>query len=282
MAGAPASVPVALLRASGGLEQAQEYTELGYRLAQAGAVFVPERRARSVHIGRAAAEPDRSYLAERVPTLRRLRRQPRRTYLVPYVEVVVPVGDAAVQDVRATVDGLLASDLHDIVVIVAGLPHGGGGRRLIRDAYAGETRVVFAEHVPDPRLAVPFRFLCPPGWVPSRETLGSIVAFADRKALGVLSLALDEQEGVVSARLERTAAVNRARHLVRPGDDLDDLVHETFATLWEAGETWGIVRPEAAAPAPRPERRRPDEKREPVRRIRDPLRRRLVGLLTRT
>jgi hypothetical protein len=200
---------------------------------------------------------------------------------VPYVEVVVSVGGADVEDVRATVDGLLASDLRDIVVIVAGLPHG-GGPRLIREAYSEESRVIFAEHVPDPAFAVPFRFHCPAGWVPSRESLGSIIAFADRKSLGVLSPALDEREDVVSARLERTAAVNRARHLARPGEALDDLVHETFGTLWEAGETWGIVRPDAAVPAPRPEAGRPEERRQAARRIRDPLRRRLAGLLTRT
>ncbi|GAA1291520.1 hypothetical protein Psi02_35950 [Planotetraspora silvatica] len=277
MVGVPASVPADLLRASGGWQPSGEYTELGYRLAQAGAVFLAERHARSVRIG-TAAEPDRSYLAEHVPTLRRLRRQPRRTHLVPYVEAVVPVGDAAAEDVRATVDGLLASDLHDIVVIVAGPPPGDGAQA-IQEAYAGRSRVVFAGDAPGPASqSVPFRFHCPPGWVPSPQTLGSIVAFADRKALGVLSLALDEREGVVSARLERTAAMNRARLLARPGEDLDDLVHETFGTLWEAGETWGI----AAASAPRPETSRPEQPREAARRSRNPLRRVLVGLLTRT
>ncbi|GAA4581134.1 hypothetical protein GCM10023194_11460 [Planotetraspora phitsanulokensis] len=280
MGGAPASVPATLLRASGGIQPAQEYLELGYRLAQAGAVFVAERSARSVRVGGPVAGPDRSYLAERVPSMRRLRRRPGRTYLVPYVEAVVPAEGAAVQDVRATVDGLLASDLPDVVVIVAGLPR--GGARMIRDAYAGETRVSFAGHVPDPELPVPFRFHCPPGWVPSRKTLESILAFAERRGLGVLSLALDEQEGVVSARLERTAAVNRARRLALPGDDLDDLVHETFATLWEAGETWGIVRREAPAPAPPQETGHDGRKREPARPIRTSLRRVLIPLLTRT
>ncbi|GII29514.1 hypothetical protein Pmi06nite_29560 [Planotetraspora mira] len=275
MVGVPASVPAALLRASGGWQPSGEYTELGYRLALAGAVFVAERHARSVHTG-TPAEPDRSYLAEHVPTLRRLRKQ-RRTHLVPYVEAVVPVGDAAAEDVRATVDGLLASDLHDIVVIVAGPPT--TGVRAIREAYAGRSRVVFAEDAPGmASRSVPFRFHCPPGWVPSPQTLRSIVAFADRKALGVLSLALDEREGVVSARLERTAAMNRARLLARPGEDLDDLVHETFGTLWEAGETWGI----APASAPRPETSRPGQRRVAARRSRNPLRRGLVGLLTRT
>lgn len=271
MVGATASLPAGLLRDAGGLDSSLvlgEDTELGYRLAQAGAVFVPDRRARCLHLGRSTVmrrEPDVKrhnwpYLAERVPAFRWLRRHPHRTYLVPYVEVVVEVGDASFEEVRATVDGVLAGRLPDVRVTVVG-PWGrlGGGRRdplgdpaldlrLVLACYQGEPRVRFREAVPDDCFPTPFRFRCPAGWVPSRGTIGSIIKHADRQRLGVVSLALDERPDgeIVHARLERTAALNRARRCAGPGDDLGDLVHEMFGTVWDAGDRWGLL---PAAPA---------------------------------
>ncbi|KAB8186666.1 glycosyltransferase [Microbispora catharanthi] len=266
MVGATASLPARLLRAAGGLDASLvlgEDTELGYRLAQAGAVFVPDRRSRCWHLGRSTVmrrEPDVKrhnwpHLAERVPSFRWLRRHPHRTYLVPYVEVVVEVGDASFEEVRATVDAVLAGRLPDVRVTVVG-PWGrlGGGRRdplgdpsldlrLVLACYQGEPRVRFREAVPDDCFPVPFRFHCPPGWVPSRGTIGSVVKHADRQRLGIVSLALDEREDgrVVHARLERTAAMSRARHCAGPGDDLGDLVHEMYGTVWDAGDKWGFL-----------------------------------------
>ncbi|MEU8274164.1 glycosyltransferase family 2 protein [Microbispora bryophytorum] len=279
MVGATASLPARLLRAAGGLDASLvlgEDTELGYRLAQAGAVFVPDRLSRCWHLGRSTVmrrEPDVKrhnwpHLAERVPSFRWLRRHPQRTYLVPYVEVVVEVGDASFEEVRATVDAVLAGRLPDVRVTVVG-PWGrlGGGRRdplgdpsldlrLVLACYQGEPRVRFREAVPDDCFPVPFRFHCPPGWVPSRGTIGSVVKHADRQRLGIVSLALDEREDgrVVHARLERTAAIRRARHCAGPGDDLGDLVHEMHGTVWDAGDKWGFLPAKLAAttapPAP--------------------------------
>jgi glycosyltransferase involved in cell wall biosynthesis len=276
--GATASLPAALLRAAGGMDRALvlgEDTELGYRLAQAGAVFVAEREARSRHLGestvmRREQEVKRHnwpYLAERVPAFRWLRAHPHRRYLVPYVEVVVKAGDASFEDVRATVDAVLASRLPDVSVKLVGpWSRLSGGRRdplgdpaldlrLVRACYEGEPRVAFSERVPGTCFPAPFRLHCPPGWTPARSTIGSLVKFADKQGLGVVSLALHEREDgeVVHARLERTAALNRARWCAKPGDDLDDLVHEMFGTLWDAGDKWGLVPAEDKAP-PGPDR----------------------------
>ncbi|ETK33226.1 glycosyltransferase family 2 protein, partial [Microbispora sp. ATCC PTA-5024] len=273
--GATASLPAALLRAAGGMDRALvmgEDTELGYRLAQAGAVFVGEREARGRHIGDSTVmrrEQDVKrhnwpYLAERIPVFRWLRAHPNRRYLVPYVEVVVTATDASFEEVRATVDAVLAGKLPDVVVKIVGpWSRLGGGRRdplgdpaldlrLVRACYEGEPRVSFAESLPEHCFPVPFRLHCPPGWTPGRSTIGSLVKFADRQGLGVLSLALDERErdGVVHARLERTAAVARARWCAGPGDALDDLVHAMFGTLWDAGEKWGLTLADAPPPPP--------------------------------
>ncbi|MEW9526907.1 glycosyltransferase family 2 protein [Microbispora sp. NPDC049125] len=282
MVGATASLPAALLRAVGGMDRALalgEDTELGYRLSQAGAVFVAEREARSWHLGDSTVmrrEQDVKrhnwpYLAERVPSFRWLRRHSQRGYLVPYVEVVVEAEHASFEEVRATVDGVLASRLPDVAVKIVG-PWGRltGGRRdplgdplldlrLVRACYEGEPRVGFVETLPRHCFPVPFRLHCPAGWVPSRGTIGSIVKFADKEGLGVLSLALEEREDgrIVDARLERTAAVARAHWCATPGkgpgEETDDLVHEMFGTLWDAGAKWGLAPAEpSASPAPGP------------------------------
>ncbi|GLW96243.1 glycosyltransferase [Microtetraspora sp. NBRC 16547] len=267
--GATSSLPAELLRAVGGMDESLplgEDTELGYRLAQAGAVFVPDRAARAWHLGGSTVmrrEPEVKrhnwpYLGERVPSFRWLRRSPGRGYRVPYVEAVVDARDASLEEVRATVDGLLASWTPDVSVRITGpWSRLGDGRRaplddsdldlrLIGAGYEGDPRVTLTEDLPESCFPTPFRFHCPAGWVPGQAALGRLVAFADRNTLGVLSLALDERDEVVHARLERTAALSRARLVAEPGEDLDDVIHEVFGTLWDVGEKWGIVRSESA------------------------------------
>ncbi|WP_067174950.1 glycosyltransferase [Microtetraspora niveoalba] len=267
--GAAASLPAELFRAAGGMDESLplgEDTELGYRLAQAGAVFVPDRAARAWRLGGSAVmrreqevkRHNRPYLGERVPSFRWLRATPGRGYRVPYVEAVVDARGASLEEVRATVDGLLASWTPDVSVRITG-PWSGLGEarraplddpdldlRLIRALYEADARVTLADDLPESCFPTPFRFHCPAGWVPGQDALGRLVAFADRNTLGVLSLALDEGDDVVRARLERTAALSRARLVAEPGEDLDDVVHEVYGTLWDVGEKWGVVRAEAA------------------------------------
>ncbi|WP_271216640.1 glycosyltransferase family 2 protein [Streptosporangium carneum] len=129
--GATVSLPAALLREAGGMDTSLalgEDTELGYRLTQTGAVFVPDQEALSWHLGvttamRRPGEVRRHndpFIADRVPYRRNLRTDPGRQWLVPYVEVVVDAEDASFEDVRASVDGALASTLADVSVVVTG------------------------------------------------------------------------------------------------------------------------------------------------------------------
>ena len=53
--------------------------------------------------------------------------------------------------------------------------------------------------------------------------------------------------GIVAARLERTAAFARAEIAREEGEDLVDVVEETFGTIWVDGESYGFV-PAAEAP----------------------------------
>ncbi|WP_449064455.1 glycosyltransferase family 2 protein [Planomonospora algeriensis] len=262
--GATTSVPSALLRAAGGVNTSLnmgEDTELGYRLAQAGAVFVPDPQARSWHLGPSTVmlrekEVHRhnwSVLPDLVPDLRWLRGHPRRSWLVPYVDVVVDARGASYEDVRATVDAALAGTLADVsVTVLAPWRELGEGRhpslddpaldlRLVRNLYAHEPRVSLAERVPATSAPAPFRLTCPAGRVLGPDSLAKLVQAAQQEGYGLLNVVLDElPDGVRTMRLERTAAFARAA-LFSGGQPSDEAVRELFGTLWLSADEFGVT-----------------------------------------
>ncbi|WP_214106478.1 glycosyltransferase [Acrocarpospora catenulata] len=267
--GGTASVRAGLLREVGGMDTGLvlgEDTELGYRLTQAGAVFVPERAARCWHLGQTTAmtrqEEVRAfnapYVADRIPYRRWLRTDPGRQWLVPYVAAVVEAR-GAYPDVRATVDSLLASTLPDVrVTLVGPWPELTGERRrplddplldlrLLQATYGHDGRVVLAEA--EPPTTAPFVFRCPSGWAVGPETLDRLVRRAEDEDSGVRCLALTEERGeVLAARLERTAAVSRARRVAAPFEDLDDVIAKISDVTWHDGEEYGMLAPGTAYP----------------------------------
>ncbi|MGV9776369.1 glycosyltransferase family 2 protein [Streptosporangium sp. NPDC003464] len=290
--GGATSVNAALLAQAGPMDTELilgQDTEMGYRLAQAGAVFVPEPLARAFHLGptmrmRDKAPIDRvshAFVADRIPAYRWLRSHPARQWKVPYLEVVVePAGRAGgaadgpaygYDEVRATVDAVLAGTLPDVVVTVTGpwdrvraegrapLRNPDLDLALILGHYAHEGRVRFAldsprtvrmaapypahgGEGPEEGAAPPYRLRLPAGWVPGEDSLARLLDLAVEEGYGLVSvlLAEDSGEGVVAARLERTAAFARAAVVRRQDEDLDDAVEDTFGVLWVDGETHGF------------------------------------------
>ncbi|WP_405143366.1 glycosyltransferase [Sphaerisporangium sp. NBC_01403] len=268
-----ASVNARLLREAGPLDTGLvlgEDTELGYRLAQAGAAFVLAPEARSRHLGTSMMMRDgeqvrrynQVFVPDHIPHMRWLRTHPRRQWLVPYAEVVVEVEGAPYEDTRATVDGFLASSLNDIQITLVG-PWGSveEDRRnpldnprldllLLRGLYRGDPRVRYAERVPATAAPSSFRMRCPAGWVPGQETLRRVVEQAVEHGHGLVNIALDETDEVITARLEHTGAFARAS-LVRAEDEpLDAAVHDVYGTHWLDGRTMGFL-PAAEAEPPR-------------------------------
>ncbi|MBP2705183.1 glycosyltransferase family 2 protein [Microbispora sp. RL4-1S] len=274
--GATTSVPAHLLRAAGGLDTSLnmgEDTDLGFRLAQAGAVFVPDREAVSWHIGKSTVmlrekEVHRhnwSLLGDRIPVLRWLRGHQRRQWAVPYVQVVVDATGATYEQVRASVDAALAGTVADVAVVLAGpwsaLTEGRRSSlddpmldyRLMRNLYGNEPRVTFAGSVPASAAPAPFRVICPPGWVLGADALKKLIGLAERDGLGLVSVALDETPaGVAALRLERTAAFARAALTGAHGDpekhgdpgkhgDPEKAVDAMFGTMWVAGSDYQVV-----------------------------------------
>lgn len=206
--GATASVRRELYVEAGGVAaslQLGQDTEFGYRLGQAGAVFVPDRAARAWHLGLTTMMRSRdvstryrlAVLADRMPLPRRYRGTGTgRIWSVPLVQAVVDVGRERFDVVRGCVDRLLSSSLEDLHVRLVGPwetlhdglddldgPHGSadgldgtavlpdpdGHRhelRLLQANYAGEPRVRFAGTEPDA--------VVPGSEIPGSEVPGSV------------------------------------------------------------------------------------------------------------
>ena len=259
--GASASVPRDLYEASGGMNsllKLGEDVELGYRLAQRGAVFVPDEQARSWHLGRTTLMQqqdevnryNRPFVTDRVPDLRHWRIK-GRAYSVPWVTTVVDAREATLEQVKHSVDALLTASFADVQVTLVGpwgrlddarrSPLGDPDRelRLVEAEYAGEGRVRFAEDVPAPAFPAPYRLLLPAGWAPERDAVARLAREMSKLDRGLSSVLLPDGQ---VARLERTSAYARAERMVAPGEDLDDAVDAVSGTWWfdgvEEGFTW--------------------------------------------
>jgi hypothetical protein len=212
------------------------------------------------------------HIAQRLPDLRKFRNAPGRGYLVPWLEVVVDVAGRRSEDVVATVDGVLASTLSDLVCRLVGpwqrlrsddrrspLDDPDLDLRLVREEYAGDPRVRLVEEPAPSAFPAAYRLVLSAGWVPAPGTLGDLVLRARDGDIGLCSISFaDGTEG----RLESTAAWERARRLAGPGEDLDDVVGEISATWSADAAALGFHRPvphdeapEGAGPVAPPGRR---------------------------
>ncbi|MCW2917727.1 MAG: hypothetical protein JWN52_5795 [Actinomycetia bacterium] len=262
--GATASVTSKLLRAAGGMDNSLvlgEDVELGFRLAQQGAVFIPDAEARSWHLGpstlmrreKLVSRHNEPYLSHRLPMHRDWRRWAGRQWLVPCVDVVVEAQDRPYEEVRATVGAALASALPDVGMTIVGRWSDLGDERrsplddplidlrLIHAAFAHDGRVRFVERASETSAPMPFRFTCPPGWVLTFDALQLLVELSESKDYGAISLALPENSDLMIAKFERTAAVARAIAVRKDGEDLGDLIHEMYGSHWIDGTEWALI-----------------------------------------
>ncbi|MEE2037803.1 glycosyltransferase family 2 protein [Nocardiopsis sp. CT-R113] len=250
-AGTAWSVRRELLAECGGMDPGLllgEDTHLGYRLAQRGAVFVPEPAATGRRPGgpRPEDRPEEAdrfgapFLENRVPRRHSRRVSPGREWQVPCVDVVVEVSGVVFEVVSDTVERVLGGDVADVRVTLVGEWRrvSAGGRhavlddpdvelRLVREAFRCESRVVFAEEVPRADPDVPFRLFLLAGLPVGSGAVRTLTAAADARDAGVV-LVRGTGGGTAAMRLEREAAFARARRLGATGPELD----VTVAELW--------------------------------------------------
>lgn len=255
--GATASLHRALYLDSGGMDTTLRLGEdiaLGYRLAQEGAFFVPDREARSWHLGPSTVMGRREtvnayndpFLADRAPELRPKRRT-GRTYTVPYLEVLLDTRGLEAPRVTAVVDAVLGSSLPDLVVtLVDDWSHLDDARRsplddpllatrIVHETYRADGRVRLVEGLPTGPADTTFRLtLSGAQWAPRPRALADLTMHLERTHDGLRQVLMPDGS---SARIERTAAYARARRLAREGEDLDDVVDEIAGSAWfEAGD----------------------------------------------
>ncbi|MBF4761897.1 glycosyltransferase [Nocardioides islandensis] len=255
--GATASLTRDLYLSSGGMDTSLRLGEdiaLGYRLGEAGAVFIPDREAKSWHLGRTNVMKRRDevndyndvFLSDRLPELRNKRRA-GRLYSVPYLEVVLDTRGLDFHPVIATVDAVLNSTLPDLGVVLVGPWSQLGDERcnplddpmldtrLVYESYVGDPRVHLVEELPEGRCAAMFRMtLENADWAPTHKTVARLLNNLERSHHGLRLVRMPD--GSV-ARIERTAAMARAHRVIKSGEFLDDVLDELFgAFTFEAAE----------------------------------------------
>ncbi|ASU82621.1 hypothetical protein CDO52_07335 [Nocardiopsis gilva YIM 90087] len=263
--GATCSMRRDLFNAVGGMDATLvlgEDVELGYRLAQAGAVFVPDLDSSGWHLGQPQMRARREegtryrtpYVAHRVPDSHLRRNIPGRQWQVPYVDVVISVDGHPWERVCDTVDGLLAGEKNDIRIVLVGpwatldaascrapLDDPRIDLRLLRETYRLDSRIRLSDAPPNRDVSVPFRLTLPADSRPTRQTLSTLIDIAEKDGAGLVCVlsrrtrSRRTSKGAAHPRLERTAAFARAYHLGATADDIDEVVDEIYGVRWVDG-----------------------------------------------
>jgi glycosyltransferase involved in cell wall biosynthesis len=257
--GATAALRRELYEAAGGLDpqlRLGEDTEFGYRLVQAGAVFVPEPQARSWHLGRThvmraqqqIARYNRPFFADRIPYPRHWRKVGGTSWTVPLAEVVMAVAGEPLERVRAAVDSVLRGSEHDIRVNLVGpwdtlddarvpvLADPKLDLRLIAASYRGEPRVRLVTEPPASAFPAPYLLELPAAYGLEPDALRRLIALADRHQAGAVRII--PSRGVV---LWRTAAVGRTRWVRADGEPLLDAVSSVYGHQDVAAAVAGVI-----------------------------------------
>lgn len=207
-------------------------TEFGYRLAQAGAVFIPERAAGSWHLGLSGMQRDghalrrlsAPFLADRMPHPRWLRKVGGSAWSVPLVVVAMDVADHPLELVRAAADAVLRGEERDLRLDLVGpWSKVEDEPRTIRDdplldlrllaaTYRADPQVRLVEQAPVTAFPAPYLLHVPATAGLSAHSLSRLIDEADRHRAGAVRVPLrrpaDDRSTVT---LWRTAAMSRAR-----------------------------------------------------------------------
>ncbi|WP_248579397.1 glycosyltransferase family A protein [Nocardioides sp. InS609-2] len=219
---------------------------VGHELAQAGGVFIVDREAMSWHLGRSQVlrraelvnRYNDPYLANLVPAMRPKRNRHGRTYEVPYLEVVVPLGPA--DETVRVVDALLDSSVPDLRVVVVGpwddvhedriqpVEDPVLETRIVHRSYRGEPRVRLVSSV-DPDTDAEFRLTLPGvAFAPSYDAMGALLDDLERTHHGERIIAFPDGS---TTRLTRIAARARVERLLDEGEDPDALMAAAFGLV---------------------------------------------------
>lgn len=285
MTGATCSLTRDMFKAAGGMDAELILggdTEFGHRLAQAGAVFVPDGVSSSWHLGasqmqRRSGEGTRFRepgVTNRVPERRRNELRPNRQWRIPLIDIFVDTTGYPYKDVRLCVNALLDGLRDDIRVNVIrdSWPVVDSSRRqtlddpeldgrLITQYFESDPRVHFVEKVAEAPL-VPYRLFVPVKAKIEKYSVFRLLKVMRSERLGLIEL--DSTAGTI--RMERTAAISRARHLATPGENVDQVVAHTFGRAQsnidgeQAARAWLTLEDTVPKTKGKPKSKRPPKK----------------------
>ncbi|ROO52074.1 hypothetical protein EDC02_6973 [Micromonospora sp. Llam0] len=235
--------------------------EVAYRLAQAGAVFVPEPAATLWTAAPAdpvtAGQRADAELTDLVPFPRERRHRPGRVWQVPLVTAVVPV-DQPYRVVRSCVDRLLGGDERDLHVALVGdwaaaeadsnradsnrADSSGADLRLLAAEYRSEPRVRMVSSAPVTAFPAPYLLRVPARLGVGPRTVGSLVAAMEKWRCGLLRV-LPAGAGAPTHAVElwSTAARSRALHAGTADGALVEAVAASHGQRWETGSEYDVV-----------------------------------------
>lgn len=225
-----------------------EDNEFGFRAIQAGAVVIPDRLATCWHQG-SGNEPSPEELESKrlqLPKLQNLianinfrKPKPGCSYTLPYL--VVEVESAGVSDAAAaaTVESILASQFHDLVVTIETVEDSWLARRFASD---GRVKILTAPPASESTTYSPLRIRVPAGCLFSSSTVEDIVDRVGPTGVGRLTLTVSTtfpNSAIVVATATR--ATNRAKRLANSSGDIEGWIAKLFGEHAESGTGFGIA-----------------------------------------
>lgn len=233
-----------------------EDTEIAYQLWQAGAVFIPAHDARSWHMGRGTIQDHAAkvagindvYFAQRMPIPRYRRKADNRVWEVPLIKIVTEVSAETARYARPAIDRILNSTQTDIHVVLVG-PwselHDGrrklfddpfGELRLVREWFRSDSRVIFADEVPESAFPAPFRIDMPITAGVESRSVHDMYRRIDLSRLGAVRYFTPGHSNDEAVTIWSTSAVERARRYVTSERSLEDVVADVAGFEWAASD----------------------------------------------
>lgn len=232
-----------------------EDNEFAFRALQAGTVVVPERQAVCWHQGEGhepSPEEIRSHRLQK-PKMRNLiaeldfrRPAPGRSYTRPYAVISVDARSDQAGAASATIDSILGSDFHDLIILV-GMPESEDDAAFLAREYETDSRVVInlsVDALADDFRWSPVRLEVPVGALFHPGSLDLIIEQMGAAGVGALYMTIPGFEASDSfIRATTTRALNRAGRHTADDTDVDEWIGRLFGERWESGPWLGIGSP---------------------------------------
>lgn len=217
-----------------------EDNELGFRLIQLGLVIVADRQAVCWHQGEGHEPSPEELESARLQKPKMLnliaetsyrKARPGRSYTVPYAVVGVDGRSAPADMTSRTVDSILGSRFHDLVVHIV-QPYDAVDSEWLRELYASDGRVQFVASKAELKSGHRFSSLrldVPSGVLFHPETMGRIVDVVGGSGVGILrSTVPSARQSTVEILAYSTRAMSRAQRVVGARGRIESVIGELF------------------------------------------------------